>query len=149
MADSGFKLTGQAEMMAKLRRIAAEMPNKVGAALYMEANLIMTRAKREFVPVNLGILLGTGDVDRYVEEPGGIYVLLHFGGPSAPYALAVHEHPSAFSPPSWEGKPIEGIHSVRTGEPWSLDGRGPKFLERPLMEAAEGLAGRLAKALHL
>lgn len=103
----------------------------------------MARSKSEFVPVDLGTLRASGTV-KPVKRSGTNYsVTLYYGGPSAPYALAVHEHPSEHSPPSWRGKGVEDILAVRTRIPWSLDGRGPKYLERPLLQAMDGMAERL------
>lgn len=64
---------------------------------------------------------------------------------------SVHEHPSSISPPSWEGKAIEEIESVRAGQPWVAEGsgRGPKYLERPLNAALPGMAGRIAEKMRV
>lgn len=144
-----FTLRGQDAMASKLRALAAQFDQQLDRALREEAEQIMRRSKEEFVPVNLGALRGSGKVGNVRRKGKELEVNLTFGDASAPYALAVHEHPSKHSPPSWRGKPIEGIHSVRTGEPWSLDGRGPKYLERPLNEATAGMAKRLAGRLEL
>jgi hypothetical protein len=66
-----------------------------------------------------------------------ITVRIVAGGASAPYALAVHENPSAHDPPTWKGK------TITFGPP----GRGPKFLEKPLRKIKGDLAQRLANRL--
>lgn len=57
----------------------------------------MTAAKRDYVPVDTGALRNSGFVNLPVLTGfvglgvSGGYVELGFGGPSAPYALLVHE----------------------------------------------------------
>lgn len=147
ISGSGAVISGVDEMIDKLTRVASDIQQKAAAALYREAELIMTRSKRDFVPFNDGTLRDSGTVGLPVIADGEISVEMGFGGEASAYALAVHEHPSKSSPPSWEGKAIEDIHSVRTGQAWGLDGRGPKYLERPLNDAADGLTERIAEAM--
>lgn len=140
---TSFELRGTKAMQRRIRVLASQFPNRVEQALRIEAELILTRSKRDFVPVDLGPLRASGfvhDVERKGKE---LSVTLAFGGAAAPYAIAVHEHPSAHSPPSWEGKAISDIGK------WSEDGRGPKYLERPLMAAVAGMARRIAASLRL
>jgi len=59
--------------------------------MYEEANLIMTAAKTDFVPVDTGALRASGFVTPPVITGQGVEVTLGFGGPSAPYAVVVHE----------------------------------------------------------
>jgi len=144
-------LKGEAEMRRKMTALARSVPLKAAAALRIEAEVIKTKAIQVYVPKNLGTLAGSIRV-RDVEIHGvSIQVKITAGDASAPYALAVHEHPSDASPPSWRGLPIESIHSVREHTPWSLGTgqRGPKYIERPLNEAIPGMSGRIAAAVQL
>ena len=142
-----FTFAGVDQSVRRLLTIAERFPKRAEAALRHEAEVIRTRSMR-LVPVNLSALknsaLVTPDVDGL-----DIRMVISYGGLASAYALSVHEHPSKFDPPSWEGKGVEDIQSVRGGVPWSLDGRGPKYLERPLMAASDGMAERLAKRLRL
>lgn len=142
MAPS-FEWKGTKAMQRKIERIAREFPNRVERSLRLEAEFVMTRSKKEFVPVDLGTLRSSGHVDNVERKGKDLSVTLAYGGASAPYALSVHEHPSAHSPPSWEGKAVSDIAK------WSEDGRGPKYLERPLMQAVSGMARRIAASLRL
>lgn len=145
-----FKLAGTKKMQAKLEALSRRYPNKMKAAVRLEAEIIMTDSKRNFVPVDLGILRSSGRVGKaHYRGRQGVRVGLRFGGAAAPYAIAVHEHPSDFSPPSWEGKSVGDIIGTRTGEPWSREGRGAKYLERPIRNATPGLARRLAQSLQV
>ena len=118
---SGFKLKGVAAMRNKMRRVNNMIDDQVKAALWIEAEQIMMKSKRYFVPVDLGPLRASG----YVKEPdrSGLDISeeLGFGGASAPYALIQHES-------------LEYKHKV--GE--------AKYLEKPMQRNAKGMARRIA-----
>ena len=67
--------------------------NQVSRALYSEAELIMARSKRDFVPVVSGNLRASGFVQRPRVMHDAITVEMGYGGPAATYALSVHEAP--------------------------------------------------------
>jgi len=127
---------GIKEMRAKIKAIQKEFPDKIERALYKEAQFVMTAAKK-VTPVAEemgGTLRNSGFVSKPARRGTAFSVVLGFGGAAAAYATAVHEHPSGSSPPSWEGKTIT----------FNPPGTGPKYLERPLMEAIPGMAERVA-----
>lgn len=126
-------------MARELRSIARKYPAKIGAALFLEANLIVTEAKRRFTPVDEGTLRGSGKALPPVGMGITTEVMMTFGDAASAYALAVHEHPSTHSPPSWKGKKIN----------WNVTGTGPKYLERPMMDAIKGMPARLARTLDV
>lgn len=134
-----FTLEGVGLMHMRLQRLIDEVPKKVASALYVEAELVMTDSKENYVPVDYGALRGSGHTDPPVIDNAGISVQLNFGGVTAPYALAVHEHPSEHDPPTWEGKVIN----------FQPEGRGPKYLELPMMKAVDGMADRIAMKVKL
>ena len=132
------KLLGTKEMAARLRKLADKYPDRMRAALQFRAELIMTTSKRDFVPVNLNSLRSSGHVLPPERGKGReISVTLVYGGPSEPYALAVHETPSGHDPPSWKGVAV----TFAVG--------GPKYLERPLLNAIPTLGRDLARDLKL
>lgn len=134
-----FKLIGVAEMSARIRAISAKFPDDVAAALYHEANIEMTEAKRRTPRApGGGTLRESGHVQDPVRDGRNISVTLAFGGAAKDYALAVHEHLSEHSPPSWRHK--EDID-------WTVPGTGPKFLEGPLKESKPYMAARIAKRI--
>lgn len=139
MPDVTFKIKGTRSMQRKLNRLVAQFENRLPVALQTEAELIMTKSKQDFVPVDLGTLRASGHVERVRREGKTLIVRLVYGGPSAPYALAVHEHLSAHSPPTWRGVTV----TFGPGD------RGPKYLERPIVDAAPGMPARLAARLKL
>ncbi len=130
-----IEIRGAASMRRRLEAIGRRFPQQVERALREEAEEVMTKSKEHFVPIDLGNLKSSGHVDPVKRRGAAISVQLNYGGPAAAYALAVHEHPSAHSPPTWEGKTI-----FEAGP----GGRGTKYLERPMMQAIPGMDRRLA-----
>lgn len=146
-----LKITGAAEMRREIERIANRVPDAVVQALRGTAEEILTEAKQKYVPVDLGTLRSSGHVQPVKRTDDILSVTLVFGGAAAPYALSVHEHPSSASPPSWRGKRIEDIKSVRSRTPWNVgEGRGPKYLERPLKRAVRSgsFADRIVRKIR-
>ena len=131
-----------ASMIRELERVKRSLCVQVRNALVEEGEAILERSKDEFVPIDLGALHDSGDIT--VVEDGtvdGLQVVLSYGNDkTAPYALAVHEHPSGASPPSWEGKEIK----FQRGSNY-----GTKYLERPLLEAEKGMAERLGRKVKV
>lgn len=136
-----FKLEGVNEMRAKLQRIAGDFPRRIEQALNVEAEEIMTISKRDYVPVDLGALRSSGKVESVKRVGTEVSVSMQYGDTAAPYALTVHEHGGdmARDPPSWRGTQV-------TFHP---SGRGPKYLEIPLMQRVAGMAQRVANKLKL
>lgn len=133
----GFRLAvtaiGMNTVRARLEALGKKVPATAGAALRRLAETVMTEAKRR-APVGhgrsdelQGVLRASGVVAQPVQDGQTVSVTLGFGdGPSAPYALAVHEHLSKHSPPSWQ-KAKGGVH-------FSPMNTGPKYLEGPFLE---------------
>lgn len=115
-------------MKRKIRALAEKFPARLDRALKLRAEGVMTRAKSEFVPVDLGALRSSGHVGDPERSGDGrdVEIMLSFGGPAAPYALVQHEN-------------LDYVH--RVGE--------AKYLEKPLMEAVGTLAGDLADDLDV
>lgn len=134
-----LKVRGAATMARKIRGIAKAQPDKVLNALYLEAELVLADSKRNYVPIDLGTLRNSGYVAPPEREGTKISVRFGFGGAAAAYAIAVHETPSKYDPPSWKGKTIQ----------FRRKGRGPKYLEKPLKEALKGMAERIADRIKL
>ena len=127
---ANVKITGDKKVIANLNKLARRAPIGAAAALFQEAEKVMTESKESFVPVDLGVLRVSGKVAQPDITPLGASVTMGYGGEAAAYALAIHEHPSPASPPSWAG----GVNFKRGG---------PKYLERPLRNAIPGMAVRL------
>lgn len=126
---------GTPAVLQALRQLGTAAQPTLAAGLYQEGESIMASSKELYVPVDTGVLRASGYVEPPVMEGSGVTVNLGYGGPSAPYALAVHENPRAghtggVSP---QGKKYK--HWARVGE-W-------KYLETPWKAAAAGMVGRL------
>lgn len=132
-------MRGLAPAVAKLRRLAQRYPDRIMRAVYRRAEAIMTRSKAEFVPVDHGVLRSSGHVNQVMRQGRLVSVSMSYGGAAKAYAIAVHEHPSKYSPPSWRGNVVT----------FSPAGRGPKYLERPLFEALRTMAADLAADLQV
>ena len=130
--------SGVDELQAKLLQAHAKALTALGGALKIEGETIMTRSKDDFVPKDLGTLANTGHVTNPEYSAHKAEVTLGYGGPAVKYALAVHEHPSVYSPPSWQGK--SDIN-------WNVPGSGPKYLEKPMLAARKDLGKRIARRI--
>ncbi len=137
-----FTLTGLDTMEKKMLAIAARAPVKFGQQLRLEGEGIRILSIREYVPINLGTLKNSSRVHGpdFGFAASSIEVSITFGGAASAYALAIHEHPSSSSPPSWKGKVIK---FNRQGGAQ----RGVKYLERPMKFRARGMSSRIAKGV--
>lgn len=135
----GRFVKGDKEMLRKLKSLQNKFPDEIKIALRIEAERVMKDSKQNFVPVESGVLRSTGFVADPYRKGDDVSVSLSYGGAAAPYATALHEHPSESSPPTWEGKALV----------FTKEGTGPKYLETPLKNAIPGMADRMAKTLEL
>jgi len=150
-------IKGAREMRERLKKIAVNYPKQISAALYVEAQIIMTEAKRRCpVAPDGGTLRASGFVhkpeyggqtiigpmEKTAPSRGSWSVTMSFGGAADAYALAVHEHLSEHSPPSWVVAELSG-----RGINWNAAGTGPKFLERPINDAAPRMAERIGNRI--
>lgn len=139
-----LQIKGLDKVNKSLQQLAAKYGAAVGPALYAEAEIEMTEAKRR-TPVLTGVLRASGHVEAPSEGRTSLTafdvktriatfgastlrrsdsvtsVRMAFGGPAAGYALAVHEN-------------LEALHHVGQA----------KFLESTLLEVAQYLAARVA-----
>ena len=112
-------------LVANLAAISQKAAPAAGRALVAEAEAIMTRSKQSFVPVDTGVLRASGHVSMPDVSGDDVSVTLSYGGPASDYAVVQHER-------------LDYKHSVG----------GPKYLERPLLEAASGMGERIAKKIR-
>lgn len=122
---TGASLKGVREFWAKVRRVQKAMGDQAAGALYQETQVEATEVKKR-TPVDKGTLRGTVHVVGPVREGNRIYTLISCGGPSAPYAVYVHEN-------------LEAFHKVGQA----------KFLESAIMESRPYMAARVAKRMEL
>ncbi len=135
-----FDMKGGALLARKIDKLGTEGAATVASSLYESAEKIMTLSKENYVPVETGTLRSTGRVDPPRVNGPYVEVTLGYGGPSARYALAVHENPRAgktygVSP---QGKPYK--RWAKTGQ-W-------KYLETPVKESSGEIVEHLKKRVN-
>ena len=107
----------------KFKAIQGAVISDLANAMYVEAELIMTDSKVNYVPVDTGQLRNSGTVLPAEIKNNQVSVILGYGGASAPYAAKIHE-----APPRW--------------------GQGKnKYLSKPLNKASAGMTQRLSDAI--
>jgi hypothetical protein len=129
MSGISVTITGADKIAQNLAAIAKMVPEAAAAALYQEGEQLRTESQNA-VPVDLGTLKNSAFVNDPQTDKDGVFVTVGYGGAAKAYALAVHEYPSSYSPPSWQN----GVQFT-TG--------GPKYLERPLLARAKDMPARI------
>lgn len=126
-------------MLSRLEGIKRNVYQGVRRGLVSEGEAIMERSKAEFVPEATGALKDSGNVTLIEDGTiDGLQVVLSYGDEkTGAYALSTHETPSGYDPPTWEGKAIKFTKG------------GSKYLERPLLEAENGMVDRIAGHVKL
>lgn len=90
-------LMGADELIRKLQQIAKDAPQEFGRALYQEA-LVSQKEAMQRCPVDTGALRASHETSQPNISGGEISVSISAGGPSAPYAQAVHYDLQAHHP---------------------------------------------------
>jgi hypothetical protein len=116
-------ITGMDDLRAKLVTAGKNAPSQLAAGIWQEAEVIMA-ASRPLVPVDEGTLRASGIVETPDLTPSGASVTFGYGGAASDYAVIQHER-------------LDYTHT--SGQ--------AKFLEQPTLEAAAGMAGRLAERI--
>lgn len=120
-----LKVKGLNEVRARLRAIAKKSPSVVGRALFDEAEIEATEAKKR-TPVDTGALRASIHVTPPTTTGRLVRVEIVAGGPAVPYALIVHEDEEAF-------------HKVG----------GPFYISSVLKESERHMLQRIARRLDL
>lgn len=139
---ASFTLSGVEQLQRKIRNIESQMKKSLSSTLETEVGEKVRGKAKEYCPERSGalvdsIVLVKAGVEQGRESSGRFNeqavarVSIVAGNDSTPHALAVHEHPSKHSPPTWDGVTVKFTKG------------GPKFLERALNEHQ----GEMFKAL--
>lgn len=157
-----FGIRGTAALQKALVAAGQRANQAAASALYIEAEKVMAASKQE-APVGVdGVLRASGFVNPPEVKGNGLRVTLGYGGAAKNYALTVHEGrgpgkkmppPKALEP--WvrkklgvPAKEVEGVAFV-VARSIGIKGTKPtKFLEKPLLRAAPGMAGRMATRIR-
>jgi hypothetical protein len=125
MANSiTFEIKGDIELLTALRIAQQRSPLAVAKAIWEEANLIFAKSQ-VLVPVDTGVLRGSGGVSAPQQGPQGAFVDIFYGGPAAPYALYVHEIIGNYHEPPTQAK----------------------YLEQPFMESLDHLQNNIRRRI--
>jgi hypothetical protein len=125
---------GADQVVSTIKKIAGKFPDRVAKAIYQEAQIEMTEAKRRTpvspTPAPKGVVPGALRASGTVHEPrrsgNDIHVQMSFGNSSIDYAIVQHEN-------------LDYHHT--TGQ--------AKYLESVLNESRPHMAARIAKRISL
>ena len=108
MAKSSFKLDlfGDKELVNALEAGKENTPQAIAQAIWEEANVIFAKSQI-LVPVDTGVLRGSGGVSAPQMGNQGYFVDIFYGGPAASYALYVHEIIGNYHKPPTQAKYLE------------------------------------------
>ena len=135
-----FDVKGLSTLILRLEAMSAMAPQLAQDILQREGNNILNDANNRYVPIETQELRDTGKVSPVTVTPTGYSVTISYGGDGSrvdEYAIAVHEHPSSSSPPSWLGKSAGQIK-------WTKPGTGVKYLLNALSNNVAGLLSRMS-----
>lgn len=148
-------VVGGAKLRAAITQAGARAHTLTAQALYIEAERVMAKSKKE-APVGVdGVLRGSGFVELPKTLPGkGVVVYLGYGGAAAGYAVAVHEGTKPHFPPvdalkRWAKKKLgdEGAAWAVARKIARVGTKATKYLERPMRELAPTMGERMARRI--
>jgi hypothetical protein len=122
---AGARLNGVSQFAAKARRFAGNLEKQTDKALYQETQIELKEVKRR-TPVEFGELRASVHVEGPTRQGNSVWTKIVAGGPSAPYAIYVHEDLDAFHP---------------VGQ--------AKYIESVLLESQPFMAARVARRIDL
>lgn len=146
MAFVGVEIRGFKELTARLSRAPGKGHRALAKALYVEGQGLL-HDTLPHVPVDLGALRASGEVSLPTIVGPLIEVEVGFGGPTAPYAIYVHEIPPPPPNSPTQGPPF-GTHAYPMAPgAWVSAYHNPptswKFLQRTAFERMSGIDERV------
>jgi hypothetical protein len=142
-----IQLIGVEKLQKRLKEISTQMKTNSSSITHDVAEVIKSQAI-EYCPEDTGRLASTIRIEdsttgvkqgrntlgQFTSEAVAQVSILA-GDETTPHALAVHEYPSRFNPPTWEGTEV---HFTKGG---------PKFLERALKDHQDNFFETMRKKL--
>lgn len=125
-----LKISGVTQALKNLQAIFQEVPHEAAAALYQEAELIMTDSKKE-IPVDTGAARDSGFVEEPVKSLLGAKVSLGYGGVATKINMETGEPTSVYL--TYLHEDLKAKHLVGKA----------KFLEDPAKAHAKELERRV------
>jgi hypothetical protein len=142
MADSDtlrLQFEGVDPIHKALARAVTRFPKQAKQAMHEVSELTLGDVQEHFIPVKEDELRATGEALPATIHGDRVEGHIQFGGTAAPYAVALHEHESEASPPTWRGKTLK----------FTKAGTGTKYLEKAIMLRQETLAADLGRRINL
>lgn len=139
-------VSGHKQLKSKLKKLSVAGRRMVVQGMRVQAHLVLSLSNDKYIPRRDGVLRNSGTVRKHKDNLTEVSFQIAYGGAAKEYALAVHEHLSDHSPPSWKIAESQG-----SGVHFGVDLRdrpdvGPKYLQRALEEREAELLDALAKA---
>lgn len=97
----GIHIAGTDQVVARLAKASSEAEVAALGALYTQAQRTLTKAVK-YTPIDTGVLRASGHVVHT-----GVSIDIIFGGPTAPYAVVVHENLGARHAKGTQAKYLE------------------------------------------
>ena len=139
---AGISWVGMDALQLRLFEAHLNALKALGGALYLEGNIIMTRSKDDYVPVDFGALKGSGFVETPEYSGHKAEVTLGYGGPAG-YREAVKA-----GIPAERAAKVPGYALFQHEGHYKHTGQGQrKYLQTPVNEAQQGLAQRIARRI--
>lgn len=132
-------VTGDAELIAILQTAPKLAMKSLALGLHQEARGIMNHSKRDYVPVDNGILRASAVVGRPQIIGTTIRVQFGYGGAAAAYSIVQHEDTSLSHPPK---------NPRRTGTRSSKRPGRAHYLSQAVADMAPGMSARLAVSVQ-
>lgn len=128
-------LKGVGAMQGRLAVVRSKLVDESRQSVRAEGKTVFAETLRR-VPLDKGDLKGTGRIKDAQAKGFNVGVEIIYDGPQA---LAIHEHESPASPPSWKGKKLN----------FTTAGTGVQYVGGPLREATSGMSNRIAGRIKL
>ncbi len=142
---AAIRIEGIDDVLAAINRGEKAVVKAAKIAVTEVATDVARRAD-ELVPFDEGTLRNSQIVDLPTTARSRIEATIAYGGPAAPYAVVQHEDVTLWHPPKPPGKSKVGKRQG-TGPVEPGGGRGPKYLEHPLLEKEKTFGDEIVKAV--
>ena len=132
-------VTGDAELIRVLQTAPKLATKALAMGLHKEARDIMNHSKRDYVPIDNGILRASAVVGRPEIHGTTIRVQFGYGGAAKAYAIVQHEDTSLSHPPK---------NPRRTGTRSSKRPGRAHYLSQAVADMAPQMGARLAVSVQ-
>ncbi len=129
----GMVISGLDSIEEAIKKAPEEAIKIAGRAMHKAGEDVMGESKEKYCPVATGALRGSGYVAPPKKKGEEITVEMGYGGPAAPYALAVHENPRSGKTGGISPSGKQYARTMGGKATWAEHGEW-KYLETPLKQ---------------